>query len=217
MRIAKNLGIDVADVETIAIGGRQLIVVSRYDRVVTPTGEVERIHQEDFCQATGMQPAQKYEEDGGPSLRKLAGILSEAAPDSLDSLLRATTLNVVIGNGDAHAKNFSLLHDRGGALRLAPLYDLLSTLVYGDDRLAMHIDNVHRTNRVTFELLINEAATWGLSRTRAEEIVIDLLARLPHAVRLAAHETPGTPAEVLEIIRAQLDGLRPSDAKILAR
>jgi serine/threonine-protein kinase HipA len=207
MRIAKNLGMDVADVETITVGGRRLIVVSRYDRVVTPTGEVERIHQEDFCQATGMLPAQKYEEDGGPSLRKLAGILSEADPDSLESLLRAVTLNVVIGNGDAHAKNFSLLHDRNGALRLAPLYDLLSTLMYGNDRLAMYIDNVHRTNRVTFERLINEAATWGLPRAGASQIVTDLLARVPDAVGQAESETPGAPAEVLAIVGAQLDKL----------
>lgn len=207
MRVAKNLGMDVADVETIALGGRRLIAVSRYDRLVTSTGEVERIHQEDFCQATGMLPAQKYEEDGGPSLHKLAGILSEADPDSLESLLRAVTLNVVIGNGDAHGKNFSLLHDRGGALRLAPLYDLLSTLMYGDDRLAMYIDNVRRTNRVTFERLSDEAATWGLSRIRAEEVVSDLLARIPEAAKRAESETPGTPAAVLEIVTAQLDKL----------
>ncbi len=209
MRLAKNLGMDVAGVETITVGGQQLIVVSRYDRIVTPAGEVERVHQEDFCQATGMLPTQKYEEDGGPSLRKLAGILSEADPDSLESLLRTVTLNLVIGNGDAHAKNFSLLHDRAGALSLAPLYDLLSTLMYGDDRLAMYIDNVRRTNRVTFDRLLNEAATWGLSRIRAEAIVTDLLARLPAAGEQATRETPGTPSEILEIVASQLDRLRP--------
>ena len=215
MRVAKHLGMAVAEVETTGIGGRGLIVVSRYDRVVAPTGEVRRIHQEDLCQATGTQPRHKYEEDGGPSLRKVAEILSEADPDSLDSLLRAITLNVLIGNGDAHAKNFSLLHDRDGSVRLAPLYDLLSTLVYGDDRLAMYVDDVHRTNRVTFERLVNEATTWGLSRTRAAEIVADLIVRLPGAVKLAQSETPGTPTEVLEIVKTQLGRLRPSDAEIV--
>ena len=210
MRVAKHLGMAVADIETKTAGGRKLIVVSRYDRVVAPSGVVERIHQEDFCQATGTMPAKKYEEDGGPSLRKIAGILSEADPDSLGSLLRAVTLNVVIGNGDAHAKNFSLLHDRVGALRLAPLYDLLSTLMYGDDRLAMYIDDVHRTNRVTFDRLLNEAATWGLSRTRAADIVTDLLTRLPDAVERAAHETPGTPPEISEIVSAQIARLSPT-------
>jgi len=162
MRVAKHLGMVVADIETTTLGGRKLIVVSRYDRVVAPSGDVERIHQEDFCQATGTMPAHKYEQDGGPSLHKIAGILSEADPDSLGSLLRAVTLNIAIGNGDAHAKNFSLLHDRAGALRLAPLYDLLSTLMYGDDRLAMYVDNVRRTNRVTFDRLVNRGGNVGL-------------------------------------------------------
>jgi serine/threonine-protein kinase HipA len=210
MRVAKHLDMAVAEVETATVGGRKLIVVARYDRIVAPSGAVERVHQEDFCQATGTLPANKYEEDGGPSLRKIAGILSEADPDSLDSLLRAVTLNVAIGNGDAHAKNFSLLHDRSGALRLAPLYDLLSTLMYGDDRLAMYIDNVRRTNRVTFDRLVNEAATWGSSRTRAADIVTDILTRLPDAVERAARETPGAPAGVLEIVSAQLERLRPA-------
>lgn len=208
MTVAKHLGMTVADVETTTVGAKKLIVVSRYDRIVASSGAVERVHQEDFCQATGTPPANKYEEDGGPSLRKIAGVLSAADPDSLESLLRAVAFNVAIGNGDAHAKNFSLLHDRAGALKLAPLYDLLSTLVYGDDRLAMYIDNVHRTNRVTLDRLLNEAATWGLSRTRAAEIVGDLLARLPDAVERAAHEIPGVPATVLEIVPTQLDILR---------
>lgn len=210
MRVAKHLDMAVAGVETTEIGGRKLIVVSRYDRIIAPSGAVERVHQEDLCQATGTLPANKYEEDGGPSLRKIAGILSEADPDSLDSLLRAVTLNVAIGNGDAHAKNFSLLHDRSGALRLAPLYDLLSTLMYGDDRPAMYIDNVRRTNRVTFDRLVNEAATWGSSRARAANIVTDLVTRLPDAIERAARETPGTPAEILEIVSAQLERLRPA-------
>jgi serine/threonine-protein kinase HipA len=207
MRVARHLGMTVADIETITVNGRRLIVVSRYDRAIDPAGAVERIHQEDFCQATGLLPLKKYEEDSGPSLRKMAGILRTVDRNSLETLLEATTLNVVIGNGDAHAKNFSLLHDRNGALRMAPLYDLLSTLMYGDDRLAMYIDNVHRTNRVTFERLINEATTWGLSRRRVIEVVRTLLARVPDAVKRAANETPGTPAEVLEIVSAQLDKL----------
>ncbi len=94
-------------------------------------------------------------------------------------MLRAVTVNVLVGNGDAHAKNFSLLHDTSGALRLAPLYDVLSTLFYGDDRLAMYIDNVHRTNRVTADRIVNEAARWGLSRRPAAEIVADILERVP--------------------------------------
>jgi serine/threonine-protein kinase HipA len=209
MRLARHLGLPVGSVETTMISGRRLIIVERYDRIVQPHGAVERIHQEDFCQATGIPPEKKYEEDGGPSLRRIAGILqATAGTDSLETLLRAVTVNVLIGNGDAHGKNFSLLHDPLGSLRLAPLYDLLSTLVYGDDRLAMYIDNVRQTSRVTADRIVNEAARWGLSRRRASEIIADILDRAPAAAHAAREETDGLPPGVPGTVDSQLARLR---------
>ena len=211
MRVAKHLGLDVASVGTTKIGGRKLIVVDRYDRVVAADGTVRRIHQEDFCQATGVAPETKYEEDGGPSLLRIAGILRDvAAPDSLDRLLKAVTVNALIGNGDAHAKNFSLLHTEDGALTLTPLYDLMCTLYYGDDRLAMYIDNVHRANRLTVERIVNEAVRWGMSRERATEVVVDLLERAPAAIAASRDEIEGIPEEMVSTIEGQLAQLRVS-------
>ena len=209
MRVAKHLGLDVASVETTKIGGRKLIVVERYDRAVDADGTVRRIHQEDFCQATGVAPETKYEEDGGPSLLRIAGILRDvAASDSLERLLEAVTVNALIGNGDAHAKNFSLLHTEDGALTLTPLYDLMCTLHYGDDRLAMYIDNIHRSNRLTVARIVNEAVRWGMSRDRATELVVDLLEKAPSALGLARKETPGVPAKLVATVEAQLKQLR---------
>lgn len=209
MRVAKHLGLDVASVETTEIGGRQLIVIERYDRVVTADGTVRRIHQEDFCQATGVAPESKYEEDGGPSLLRIAGILRDvAAPNSFERLLEAVTFNALIGNGDAHAKNFSLLHTEDGALTMAPLYDLMCTLYYGDDRLAMYIDSIHRSNRLTVVRIVNEAVRWGMSRNRATEVVVNLLKRAPGALDLAREETKGVPAKLIATVEAQLQQLR---------
>jgi serine/threonine-protein kinase HipA len=209
MRLARNLGLDVPAVEMATVAGQRLIVVERYDRTVRPDGSVERIHQEDFCQATGIAPEQKYEEDGGPALRQIAEILQVAvSPDSLDQLLRAVTLNVAIGNGDAHGKNYSLLHEPSGALRLAPLYDLVCTLVYGDDRLAMYIDNLHRSDRVTADRLVNEAVRWGMSRRRGVEVVSDLLERIPASAEAARDETEGLTPAVLAAVESQLAKLR---------
>jgi serine/threonine-protein kinase HipA len=211
LRLAKHLGLPVPAVETLTISGRRVVIVERYDRVVHTDGAVERIHQEDFCQATAIPPEKKYEEDGGPKLRQIATILQGVAgPDSLETLLRVVTVNVLIGNGDAHGKNFSLLHDASGSLRLAPCYDLLSTLVYGDDRLAMYIDDVRRTNRVTADRIVNEAARWGLPRRRASEIITELLDRASAAAQAARDETEGVPATVLEVVEAQLTQLRSS-------
>jgi len=209
MRIAKHLGLAVAAVETTEIAGRRLIVVERYDRAVDAGGAVERIHQEDFCQATGTQPDSKYEEDGGPSLRRIAGIVeSVAEPDSLRRLAQAVTLNVALGNGDAHAKNLSLLHLASGGLALTPLYDLMCTLHYGDDRLAMYVDSVQRTDRVISQRIINEIVRWGMSPDRAAEIVADILDRAPGALAAARDETEGAPDDLFATIERQLTQLR---------
>ena len=205
LRLARNLRLPVAHVETATVGDRRVIVVERYDRIVHTDGSVERIHQEDFCQATGILPDKKYEEDGGPSLRRMAETLQAVAgPDSLELLLRAVTLNVLIGNGDAHGKNFSLLHDPSGVLRLAPLYDLISTMVYGDDRLAMYIDTVQRTDRVTAGRIINEAGRWGISESRAAEMVGDVLDRVPAAAEAARTEAETPPSDVTALVGSQV-------------
>jgi serine/threonine-protein kinase HipA len=208
MRFAKHLGLRVADVQTTTIGGRRLLVVERYDRVVQDDGSVERIHQEDMCQARGIPPLKKYQEDGGPSLWTIADVVQTAAePQAVETLLRMTTVNVLVGNGDAHGKNFSILHERSGGLRLTPLYDVLSTLHYGQDRLAMYIDDVRRTNRVTRERLINEAKTWSLSERRASAVIADLLERAPAALESAVEETPELPGEIPTLVTAQRDQL----------
>jgi serine/threonine-protein kinase HipA len=209
MRLAHHLGIPAANVETTEVAGRTLIVVERYDRIVAADGAVERIHQEDFCQATAKPPDDKYEEDGGPSLRTVARILDAVATrGSLDTLLAGVTMHALVGNGDAHAKNISLLHDRSGVLRLAPLYDVMSTLCYGDDHLAMYVDSVRRTDRLTVARIVNEGAAWGLSRARCDAIVTDLLDRAPHAIEVAQDETAGVPDVVLSAVNGQLKRLR---------
>lgn len=209
MRLAHQLGLRVPEVAMTKIGQRRVIVVERYDRRIHDDGSVERIHQEDFCQATGVTPEKKYEQDGGPALRVIAEILqSAAAAGSLDDLLRAVTLSVLVGNGDAHAKNYSLLHEPSGTLRLAPVYDVVSTMIYGDDRLAAWVDDVRRIDRVTGERLVNEAARWGMSRRRATEIVTDLLDRVPAAAAAAREQTDGLPSSIPAVLDAQLARLR---------
>jgi serine/threonine-protein kinase HipA len=212
MRIAQNLELDVAAVETTEMAKRKLIVVERFDRSVSADGAVARIHQEDFCQAMGVRPDTKYEEDGGPSLQRIAGILqSVAAPDSLERFLQAVTLNVLIGNGDAHAKNFSLLHHASGALTLTPLYDLMCTLHYGDNRLAMYIDTVQKIDRVTAARVANEAVRWGMSRDRAVATIDDILGRAPAAIAKAREQTPGLPPELFATVESQLARLRSAE------
>jgi serine/threonine-protein kinase HipA len=171
---------------------------------------VERIHQEDFCQATGTKPDDKYQEDGGPSLARIANIVTAVTVrGSLERLLQAVTRNSLIGNGDAHAKNFSLLHQRSGVLHLAPASDAMCTLTYNDDRLAMYVDGVHPTTRVTAPRLIDEGASWGLPRRRCEDVT-DLLDRAPDAIGTVRDETAGAPDSIAGAVEGQLAQLRTS-------
>ena len=212
MRFAGRLGLSVAHVETLAVAGRPMLLVERYDRLVHADGTVERIHQEDLCQALGFPPSRKYEEDRGPSLRQIARLLGGVVGrDAVETLLRATVFNLLVGNGDAHAKNFSLLHDPGGAVRLAPLYDLMSSRIYGDARLAMKIDGEARMDRVSAERVLDEAATWGLRRAAALEVVEELLERVPEAVSAAEADVSDAPAALGPLIDGVRAGLKGHD------
>jgi serine/threonine-protein kinase HipA len=138
MRLALAAGLDVAAVEAriLDLGGgkrRACLLVDRYDRAWGPSG-VRRIHQEDFCQASGITSAFKYQADGGPGFKACFDLLRRVATvpaNDIGKLLRAVVFNVILGNADAHAKNFSLIYEQGST-RLAPLYDLLSTAYYPD-------------------------------------------------------------------------------------
>jgi serine/threonine-protein kinase HipA len=128
----------------------------------------------------------------------------------LERLLQAVTLNSLVGNGDAHAKNFSLLQERPGVLKLAPVYDAMCTLTYNYDRLAMYVDDVHWANRVTTQRLVNEGARWGVPRQRCEELITDILDRAPDAIVTARDETVGVPDSIVSAVEGQLAQLRTS-------
>ena len=144
MRLAEEVGLRVAPVErTVTMSGLPFLIVSRYDRDLTQE-PIRRLHQEDICQALGRLYVEKYQQEGGPSVREAMKLIddeSSAPARDHQQLWLALVFNVLIGNCDAHGKNYSLLYD-SPAPSLAPLYDLLSTAAYDEltKRLAMSID-----------------------------------------------------------------------------
>ncbi|MBJ7328518.1 MAG: type II toxin-antitoxin system HipA family toxin [Solirubrobacteraceae bacterium] len=154
MRLAGACALETADVELLTLAGRPCLVVTRFDRDLGET-PVRRIHQEDFCQALGLTPDFKYQHQDWtvPSFAAFAALLDDHSVQPGADRLRlagAAVFNFVIGNADAHAKNFSLLHQAGG-VRLAPLYDLVSTAVYPDvnQDLALAIGDVFAPNVIS--------------------------------------------------------------------
>jgi serine/threonine-protein kinase HipA len=145
--LAERVGLAVPAV-TLLHRAQPLFLVERYDRRRTAGGALERIHQEDFCQALGIPPERKYEKEGGPSLVQCVELVrsrSVLPVADVRALLQWVIFDYLIGNADAHAKNISLLLTDQGPF-LAPFYDILSTAVYPGltERLAMRIGGEDR-------------------------------------------------------------------------
>lgn len=151
MKLAPKVLRHVAVTEYLPLPGISSLMVHRYDRY-EKDNLLQRIPQEDFCQLVSLPSAMKYECDGGPGFRTCAELLRTysaiPAPDIL-LLVRWAVFNLCIGNMDAHAKNLSLC-SINGTRRLAPFYDLISTLQYpqfnGD--LAMNIGGRRNPKRI---------------------------------------------------------------------
>jgi len=217
LRLAAACGLSVAEAELLDVAGLPVLAVRRYDREDSPAGRIPgRVHQEDGCQATATPPGLKYEEQGGPALRDLAGLLRNFGdPREVTGLLRRTTFNMAVGNADAHAKNFSVLHDPDSpAIRLAPLYDVLSTIALdltdgagqpmgADTHLGQRVGGQADIRKVTMANLIDEAITWGIRRRAASAVVTEILDRVLTAI-------PSTPGDerVLAAIREQAQRIR---------
>ena len=132
MILSVRMKISTPKVSMRTVGKIAFILVERYDRVKRESGEIIRIHQEDFCQALSIPPELKYEKEGGPGAsRSLALIQSATARPGADRLtfIRRMIFHYLIGNADAHAKNFALLY-RDHVPDLAPAYDVLCTAAY---------------------------------------------------------------------------------------
>ena len=152
MRLAQLVGIQAPEVEAGWSDETPYLLIERYDRVTNQEGLTKRLHQEDFCQALGIVPDIRYEREGGPSISRCMEVLREhslrPAADQLDFLKRIV-FNYLIGNADAHAKNFSLLY-RARKPELAPSYDLLSTAVYPQlsSKMAMKIGKKYNPEKI---------------------------------------------------------------------
>ncbi|HEV7276563.1 MAG TPA: type II toxin-antitoxin system HipA family toxin [Devosiaceae bacterium] len=132
MRLAARLRLQVPAVAMRQAGDIPFLLVERYDRRRLANGQIERIHQEDFCQALSVPPELKYEDEGGPgverSLALIAEVTARPAAERL-AFLEMLLFHYLVGNADAHAKNFALLY-RDRVPDLAPLYDVVCTAAY---------------------------------------------------------------------------------------
>lgn len=186
LALAEAMGLKPAKSQIHSLLGRQFLLVERYDRVVREEG-LRRLHQEDFCQALGVVPDMKYQNEGGPDLAQCFDLIRHAtrpsAPHTI-AMLDYVIFNALIGNHDAHAKNFSLLYTDTSAV-LAPLYDVLSTAVYSNltPKMAMKIGSKYKFSEVQARHWEQFAETVGLSKAQAKKRILTLARSMPTIAR----------------------------------
>jgi len=189
MQLAKKIKLNVPETQ-ILYKEKPLYLITRYDRIDNNQGGLIRLPQEDFCQAMAIPPNNKYEKEGGPSLKacfELVRNCSIQPSKDLNELLNWVIFNYLIGNADAHGKNISLMLTPAGPM-LAPFYDLMSTAIYPNlaQKMAMKIGGEDRPDWIIAQRWQQFSEDIGIKfkliqlrcLTMAEEL-------LPHAVKLA--------------------------------
>lgn len=207
MRLMGAAGVPVAKAQPCALDPR-LYECVRYDRVVTKDG-VTRLHQEDFCQATGRSSRAKYASTGGPSLSDLRVVLDRHSADALEDvrhLARWVVANLCLGNFDAHAKNLSLLTTREARSRLAPFYDVVCTAAYAglDQEFALRVGGAMSIGALSPNALPVLARELKLARSELALVVGEVCAAVLGEAEDAAHDvtrTLGTHAVLETVVR----------------
>lgn len=222
MRFAARLGLTTAPVTPQRVHDREFLLVKRYDRERTDRGVLRRLHQEDFCQALGVPSTQKYEAEGGPGFASCFALVRTAAHTparDLLQLLSSFTISFLLGNHDAHGKNFSLRYAPATArASLAPAYDLLSTFAYSRThdlarKMAMAVGGEYRPDYVEVRHLERFLRDAGLGAAPSKRRIAALATAAPAAaaevrVELAAeswdHPILDEIEQIIERRRARL-------------
>lgn len=215
LRLAAACGLPAPRSEIRLSGDTPYLLIARYDRRLRPGPEgrprLERIHQEDLCQALGVRPRRKYEArfgGGGPGWRELAAVLSGSADPAADlaRLFDSAAFHWLSGNPDAHGKNYALVYAPDGRFRLSPLYDPNNQAAFADrfkqarPLMAMAIGGEFLRTQVTRAHWAELAAEMGLPEVGVPEMgALERLERMarrigPAAERLRA-EMRGGPAD----------------------
>jgi len=218
-QITEQFGIQVAKCRMETFGEQKALVVDRFDRKLARDGKwYLRLPQEDFCQATGKSPDEKYESEGGPGIDAIMEILQNserAAEDQMD-FMRTQVVFWMLAAIDGHAKNFSIFLLPKGAYQLTPRYDILSAYpVLGHGRgklaperikMAMSVKGKSRHylwTEIHARHWVETAKRHGI--TNMNSIVEDLVAKTPAVIdRVRSLLPTDFPSQIAETILAGL-------------
>lgn len=202
---ARKLGIEIPDSFIVNMGNSEeenvLFATKRYDRKMNANCRnldgmplPYRLHQEDFSQAIGISSAEKYEKNNCGYMRKIFEVLRNYSADPIADQIKLWDIcvfNYLVGNTDNHIKNLSLLYSEDlKMIRLAPAYDIVSTMIYesSTENMALSIGGVYCIYDITREAFEKEALNVGLGSRMAMRRFDAMVEKFPHALRTAAHE-----------------------------
>jgi serine/threonine-protein kinase HipA len=229
-KIVEAYGLQVARCEIAQFEDQKALAVERFDRRTSPDETwIQRLPQEDFCQATGTSYLNKYQSDGGPGIDDIMNVLrtAERGFDDRRTFFACQVLFWMLAAPDGHAKNFSLRIHAGGTYSLTPIYDVLSAYpilgkshgqiapqklklamgVRGDANMHYRVAEIRRTHWVT-------AARRNGIGSEGDVIINELIARTPNVVVRVQSQLPrGFPMAVAGPI---LDGLTRAAKRLAA-
>ncbi|BBB70206.1 transcriptional regulator (plasmid) [Undibacterium sp. YM2] len=216
-KIIHGFELPVANCDIAQFEDMKVLVVERFDRRLAQDGSwIVRLPQEDFCQATGTPPIQKYQSDGGPGITKIMEILLGSDQANLDrfNFFKTQLVFWLLGATDGHAKNFSIFHQPRSRFQATPLYDILSahpiigtkanTLAPHRAKLAMAVkgsENYYLIRQIQRRHWANHAKLVGLGAATAEEIITTLLDKAEEVVNSTYSQIPeGFPMDLADSI-----------------
>lgn len=189
--LARSLGLPAAQSKVMRFGEEVAIIIERYDRQYRGNN-ILRVHQEDACQALGIMPTRKYQNEGGPGPVNIVELLRTYSTDrqtDVDTFAAALGLNWLIAGSDAHAKNFSLLLS-GPHVRFAPLYDVASILPYDEFdlrkvKLAMNVGGEYKLSQIGLRQWQKFAREARIDADKLIETLIAMSKQLPDEANAA--------------------------------
>ena len=226
-RIMNAFGLKTAQCEILRFGDRKVLSVERFDRALVDGSWIARLPQEDFCQALGVPVTQKYENQGGPGIAKILGVLNASSTSVEDkrAFVKAQVVFWLMAATDGHAKNFSIFHERGDTYRLTPFYDVLSmwpVIGHGSGLLdlrratiAMGLKgkSLHRKIQEIRPYHWDEAARLA-GLVKASDLIEEIIEQVPGVLEHVDRETPPDfPGKIRDAI---FEGIRSQTEKLKA-
>lgn len=199
-------------VDIIKVKDLPVLRVKRYDR-----NKNKRIHQEDFCQALGINMLNKYanikEEKGtDPSYKKFVNILMTYAEDpiyEIKVLAKQMVTNFLLGNYDSHAKNYSIIHNQNHSISMAPMYDVvpIAEVEPKTKYLSLRINHKIKTSEINREDLFLEIRSWGIPVKIAKSILDECCNKLIEGVYAVSSKYPNASEKHAEKVIERINNL----------